>query len=113
MFSILRFMFLSVVIDGTLGDFKMKKLIIMACTLMLSSSLCATTYTYDRLLQSVMGTGEKIELKIGDFIDFENGYTMEIKGDETNFKAFGMTLEEIKNKVDTIEKQTSVEYFNV
>lgn len=89
----------------------MKKIITIA-TLLLTSSLYAATYTYNQLLQSVMGTGEKIELKVGDIIDFENGYTMEIKENEKEFKAFGLTLEEIKSKVENIERQTTVEYFN-
>ena len=89
----------------------MKKIITIA-TLLLTSSLYAATYTYNQLLQSVMGTGEQIELKVGDIIDFENGYTMEIKENEKEFKAFGLTLEEIKSKVENIERQTTVEYFN-
>ena len=89
----------------------MKKIITIA-TLLFTSSLYAATYTYNQLLQSVMGTGEKIELKVGDIIDFENGYTMEIKENEKEFKAFGLTLEEIKSKVENIERQTTVEYFN-
>ena len=89
----------------------MKKIITIA-TLLLTSSLYAATYTYNQLLQSVMGTGEKIELKVGDIIDFENGYTMEIKENEKEVKAFGLTLEEIKSKVENIERQTTVEYFN-
>ena len=85
----------------------MKKIIILACSLMALNFLYAEKYTYTQLIQS-MEEGNPIQLKAGDELDFENGTVITIQGEQNQCVVFGTRLEEIEKKMEDMQKQTQV-----